>query len=534
MRTVWAVARHTLLRALRQKTAPILILLVIFTGPGLSLFLEGDLQLAGLIKTVLTFNIAIVSVALMFLTLYLSTGVLHSDIAGKQIFLLDTKPIPRWQTLAGIWLGIVILLAWLLLLAGVGCYLAVLAFASAGRWTVWGWAREIFFWILATGLALGALALAYGWVRRRRPAARAGWWLAAGVLALALGAWGLASGVRGTPRRLDTRGQDAINVWRQLLIARRSHRPPIPDIAKAVADRRRQLEAQGADFSDWKQKELEGQLLADVAKNTWRIPYGASYSFSFTGMPRESPSATEFMVRYKFHQLRAGGQGGGFGMAGWELRGGSDAAMMGQRLGAFKSGRPEEFVADYALLAGTGRLDVTIHNLGEMDTGRPATFFIPLSDGLELLAPAGTFAGNLAKAYALLWIRLAMLTVFGLFANTFMGGPVSAFFLFAAICVGQFNTAVLKSILPEQVEGLPEAEVPRGMEILYSAARLTMGVIPNFDRTDPTEDLLAGREITWWHILRRLLFDLGVRGGLAAAAGCLLYARREVGLPTYV
>ncbi len=123
MKNIWAVARHTFAQCLRMKIAMAFIALLIAGLAAMPFVMKGDGTLAGSIRTTLNYGITITSVLLSLVTILVTVSVITDDVRDKYIVLLASKPLARWQYLLGRWLGVVLLNAVLLGVAGVSIYL---------------------------------------------------------------------------------------------------------------------------------------------------------------------------------------------------------------------------------------------------------------------------------------------------------------------------------------------------------------------------------------------------------------------------
>ena len=117
MGNVWAVARHTIAESIRMKIALFFIILLTVLVLGLPFAAEGDATVSGAVQSFLAYSITSVSFLLSCLTIFLAKS-LSSDLSGKQILMLMTKPLGRWQYIIGKWLGIILLDVVLLSLSG--------------------------------------------------------------------------------------------------------------------------------------------------------------------------------------------------------------------------------------------------------------------------------------------------------------------------------------------------------------------------------------------------------------------------------
>lgn len=123
MGRIWAVARHMVAEGIRMKIAMVFIAVLLILLPALPFAVEGDgVTLKSKVQSFLAYSLGAVSFLLSVLTVFLACGALNQEISTRQIHMIVTKPIPRWQFFVGKWLGIMMLNAGLLLLAGLSVW----------------------------------------------------------------------------------------------------------------------------------------------------------------------------------------------------------------------------------------------------------------------------------------------------------------------------------------------------------------------------------------------------------------------------
>lgn len=121
MNQTWAVAKQMIAEGIRMKIAVVFILLISLMVLGLPFSVSGDGSLTGTVQNFLSNGLTATGVLLGMLTIFLSRS-LSDELVNRQIFLVVTKPIPRWQFILGKWLGITLLNAALLATAGITMY----------------------------------------------------------------------------------------------------------------------------------------------------------------------------------------------------------------------------------------------------------------------------------------------------------------------------------------------------------------------------------------------------------------------------
>ena len=126
MKTIFAVAKQTLLQCLRMKTALGVLVLLALTLIFMPNMVSGDGSLAGKIRSLISYGIGMSTLLLAIFTLLVTVSIVTEDIRNKTIILIVVKPISRWKYLLGRWLGIVLLDLILCALTFTGVYLGVL------------------------------------------------------------------------------------------------------------------------------------------------------------------------------------------------------------------------------------------------------------------------------------------------------------------------------------------------------------------------------------------------------------------------
>ena len=118
---IWAIACHMIREGMRMKLALVFIVLMGLVVLGLPLSISGDSSLTGAIQSFMTYGLSATGLLLGLLTIFLARS-LSDELSGQQIFLVMTKPVPRWQYVLGKWLGITLLNAGFLLCSGLTVY----------------------------------------------------------------------------------------------------------------------------------------------------------------------------------------------------------------------------------------------------------------------------------------------------------------------------------------------------------------------------------------------------------------------------
>ena len=499
MTAIWAIAHNTIRMTTRRLAALVVIVTILLGSLFIFYFIEVDNTLIGLLRVVMAWSFGFMSIFLMSLMLYFSSTVLDTEIVGKQIYVLDVKPVPRWKILAGKWLGLTIVGG--LLLLGMG------------------------------SLTYGTLM----WLAYRSPDA-----------------------VATSKEHVESDEQEVFQTFRnQLFVSRQSWRPRLTNVEKHVEELARNLKKQGfVDAERADTPEFRDSLRAFLRRRVPPIDFGEARQFTFTGLPSPANERAVFFIRYKLYGRR--GQAPETWLSHeWELRPESSAAPVRRSLRS-RAGVTKEFRAPFTAISAAGTLELSLTNsTGAEESSPAAQLIVPARDGIELLVTTGSFEMNFTRGLFLLWIRLVMLAGIGIAANTFLRGPVTAFLLFGLILTGSLNSFVHSLVVPKETRielRQPSAdhrhedghhdsqrgEQPDGengvLGTLIDTWRskvlpVLFRVVPDFGATNPVPDLLVGREIGWTRLAAQAFYDLGLRAGSIWLLGLYCFHRKEVGLP---
>ena len=122
MQRVFAIATLTWKAAFRFRLFWAILFLLLGAVVVLPLLLKDDGTARGFIQILLTYTVGAITALLGISTLWLACGTMARDIEECQMQVVAVKPIARWQIWLGKWLGILLLDAALLAVAGGSVY----------------------------------------------------------------------------------------------------------------------------------------------------------------------------------------------------------------------------------------------------------------------------------------------------------------------------------------------------------------------------------------------------------------------------
>jgi hypothetical protein len=454
VRRLLAIARLTVRAAIRFRVFTVLMIALALIAIVLPLTVKSDGTLRGYVQILLHYALGLISVVLSLATIWIAAGSLSRDIDERQIHLVATKPVARWQIWLGKWLGVVWLNGVLLLFACAVVYALLLWNGRPGRWSP----------------------------------------------------------------------EEVGRLRAEVLTARRVVEPDLPDI-ETLVDQAMEERRQAGDLPpDIPPEEVRNQMRAFVLGMLQAVGQREGIGWTFSGLPTDRSDQT-FQIRYQLLFAEPTPSGTVLGL--WRV----GSRMQPRQLEIAQSATQEAghtLTFPGSLIEPDGTLALEYYNVDEY----PTTVIFPVEDGVQVLAPAGGFAGNYARSVLLVWMRLALLAALALACASVASFPVAAFASMTLFLVA-VSSGFLRTIAGQQVifggghHGA--AAEPTFIDTLF---RVILGavlfVVSNLQGYNPIGDLSVGRLVGWDWVARGFFIMLLLHGGLLAAAGILAFQRREL------
>ncbi len=478
-KAIWAIARNTIAQALRIRVAFVIMALYLVLVPLLPVFARGDGTLRGLLHVVIAYSIIVAGALLGILTLALATTSLWSELRDKQIYLLEARPIRRWQVILGKLLGIMAINAGLMVFMGIVTWASVQVIVRQKRWDEKG----------ASGKSL--------WEHAERR--------------LAL---------------------------KRVLVARKIVKPKPPPqeeidrFLKATLDARcKELERRGK-MPPGGREEVRKRLLEKYHKivNAVGPAMGRRWEFVGLDVPRRRNVTLTLRFKYNSSDTRSLEPD----HVRWEFGAVRDDQKPDERPSVYRydaTFTPDEtheveFPAD--AVDGKGRLEVRFYNF---EPRRPTLIF-PQDEGVAILVPVGSFAGNLARGMLIVFFEVLFVAALGLFCSSFLTFPVSpivALSILLLVFLSSFVTTAFE-------EGL-EFDQTRESKFAVAAEKFTRAVayatsviMPPFSRYKPSDRVSYGEDVSWLTVGQAALVIGLVYGGALLLLSVLIFERRELAL----
>lgn len=185
----------------------------------------------------------------------------------------------------------------------------------------------------------------------------------------------------------------------------------------------------------------------------------------------------------------------------------------------------------------------------ELGNASPGTVSFTPGEGLELLYQVGGFDANLARAMAVLWVKLLFVSALALAAGSMLSLPVAllassvvwiiaagsgalseALQAYAFVPSGQLaGWSLVRAVLARFMELLGEGSVYEVFKLgIRLFGQLMVTVMPGLSEYDPMPLVSDGRVVTWG-MLGQAFWRVGlVWTGLCGLAGWLAMSRREM------
>lgn len=148
---------------------------------------------------------------------------------------------------------------------------------------------------------------------------------------------------------------------------------------------------------------------------------------------------------------------------------------------------------------------------------------------LQMSYSAGDYRWNFLRVAAVLWVKLALMAMVGIFAATFASFPVACLLAFGVFLCAESSDFLLKALENYSTEDIDRTVIWHKV-IIANIATLIGNVFKIYGELNPVDRLVDGRLMPWWSVAKGLAV-LAVGSGVFYAAAALIFRRRE--LATY-
>ncbi len=161
-----------------------------------------------------------------------------------------------------------------------------------------------------------------------------------------------------------------------------------------------------------------------------------------------------------------------------------------------------------------------------------ALLFAP-EDSMEVLYREGGIGMNYVRALLLMLSWMALLAALGLAAASFLSFPVAAFFSLAVLFIGLSSGTISQVVEEGGISGVDHETGRIEQTKLVDRVALPffrglLRVVKLFEEFSPVDSLSTGRSVSWAQLGMAWVQIAGILGGCFAAAGILVFNRREL------
>ncbi|HVP13720.1 MAG TPA: ABC transporter permease [Phycisphaerae bacterium] len=524
-RRIAAVARTTMAEGVRAKIASGFALMILIAVPVFWLTAEGDGTIKGRVQMFITYSLGFAGFVLSLLAIFFSCRSLSAEIASRQIYAIASKPIPRWQLLAGKWVGIMVFNFSLMLIVAAATYAGTRGIIARFKTHL---AHEL---VTYGGITADQAEATVAALDRVKGVGKTGAESPIiGVFAETLG-WPdqqiqdmlikLPEATRVDLRRFD-------EMRRQVLVARASVSPELPDLSKVVEEAYQKLKNEQGLPEGWSDSRIRDEIRNAMMGPLLTVPPGMVREWRLKGPQPEKKSDFIMSVRFKiqaFADLSAATINGetlekDTLLCGWGVGDPSKPTSFEQE--AFY---PVRTWAEFEIPVNCVEPDGTIRLFfANLDPRRvDATFDLP--NGIQVLYRTGSFEKNIFQTALAIMIPVICLTSFGVCASTFLSLPVGSL-----IIITLFVLSISMGFVAESFAATPEY-VPPKPPLDYQirkAAVDAVGWILYIGDVDPVRKLIEGRAVGWPVLWENCWKQVLIKSLAVMAIGVLILRRREL------
>ena len=271
--------------------------------------------------------------------------------------------------------------------------------------------------------------------------------------------------------------------------------------------------------------EVQKQIREQVKAQLQVVPPGNYRAWQIDlGFARNHLRDQPLQVRVKFTAAQK--SAGGTYLALWQVGVPETARVWRSPPMSLAPDTVHEFQIPPNLFDTNGVLNIIFVNPNE------TALLFPLSDGMEVLYPAGGFTLNFIRGLAIIFCWMALIAALGLTAASFLSFPVATFFSLAMLLVALSSGTLADAVDSGTVAGGNEETGVMGHSgsdfLLIPLFKGILAITRLIENFSPIDSLSTGRAITWAELGLAFGQMVLLLGGLVALAGIVMFYRREL------
>lgn len=341
-------------------------------------------------------------------------------------------------------------------------------------------------------------------------------------------------------RQTPVNDEDKDKLDNQVLVARETFIPPLPDVSEYVEKQYQRAKQEGVfDRLDLAPSQVRRLIRDRLIAQTRTVPPRYGRRWVITGLPQPREGDVRVTVRYKCEPSQTTSGSPQYRLHSNTILG---QWIIGKGQQAWRAPVVEkpyrtvhEIHVPLNCVQPDGTLMVTFINIDP----RRVTVNFPLEDGLEVLVRAGAFTANFVRAGLIVFATLVFLATFATACSTFLSFPVASLVTLSVFFVGLAGNFLWEAIgfYGESPAELPFLEVivrlftqGTGWErvnnvITFAAMQLT----PVLDVGGYAYQVADGRMIGWLQVGVQVAKLVVLEGVILGAFAVFVFNRRELG-----
>ncbi len=187
-------------------------------------------------------------------------------------------------------------------------------------------------------------------------------------------------------------------------------------------------------------------------------------------------------------------------------------------------GLPATLTISAGVVDSQGQMELRYVNLPQPTTGRGTSVTV-LRDDVWVLFKVGRFEVNFLGALSLMLVQVVFLAAIGVLAGSFLSFPVGCLASFAIMPFG-LARGFLSDAFHLSPGALPSPDIiTRVGGLVFRAMKV---FLPDFAETSPGDALAQGMQISWAFVSSVALWTIVIRTVLILLLACLIFQKREL------
>jgi len=475
---VQAIAHTVIKEASRSRISLIFIVVLLALLPMLPFWLDPESPLRHRVQTFISRSVGMTFVFCACMTIVLGCATVSFEIRDRQIWQIMCKPVGKFKYILGKWVGILLLNAVIIFIAGISTFLYIQYLRTTD----------------------------------------------------------VAEGIQGDMDRLAVT-EEVLTARNTEL----PEYPPIPEelLQQYIQDafENDPLRETEDEIPGYLQRRLHRQFERDLDFTRRMVPPGRDgepglRTYHFMGLDECVGSRSPLTLRYRF--LIGGSETAETFTCGFIFNENSDTMIVREYVPTMSHFVmfPPSFVRP------DGSVSVTIVNFTQMTSFEGSAQIYFDEEDFEVLYRVGGFEANFLRAMLVMLIKLGFLAGLSICCATFLSFPVaclSSFTIFMAATMGPYLAYSLEYYVPVEANRVEWDDMGYVIQWLFESAirkiaQVTVFMLEAFGQYRPTNDLVNGLVVSWGTVLGSFLRLAVIWSGLSIVLGYVVLRNRQLAI----